>query len=64
MGQFLALIIVLAVTSWIRYARIIRGQVLTLREREFVLSARAIGASTLRIMMRHILPNVLTPAQT
>jgi peptide/nickel transport system permease protein len=56
------LIIVLAVTSWIRYARIIRGQVLTLRDREFVLSARALGASRLRIMLRHILPNVMTPA--
>ncbi len=56
------LIVVLAVTSWIRYARIIRGQVLSLREREFVLAARAISASTSRIMLRHILPNVLTPA--
>ncbi|WP_342358792.1 ABC transporter permease [Terrarubrum flagellatum] len=56
------LIVVLAVTSWIRYARIVRGQVLTLREREFVQSARAVGASTMRIMMRHILPNVMTPA--
>lgn len=56
------LIIVLALTGWVRYARIIRGQVLSLREREFILSARAIGASPLRIMLRHILPNVLTPA--
>jgi len=56
------LVVVLAVTSWIRYARIIRGQVLALREREFVQSARAIGASTTRIMLRHILPNVMTPA--
>ena len=56
------LIIVLALTGWVRYARIIRGQVLSLREREFVLSARAIGASPLRIMLHHILPNVLTPA--
>ncbi len=56
------IVIVLALTSWIRYARIIRGQVLAVREREFVLSARAIGASTTRIMFRHILPNVLTPA--
>jgi peptide/nickel transport system permease protein len=56
------LVLVLAVTSWIRYARIIRGQVLTLRDREFVLSARAVGASRLRIMLRHILPNVMTPA--
>ena len=56
------LIIVLALTGWVRYARIIRGQVLSLREREFVLSARVIGASPMRIMLYHILPNVLTPA--
>lgn len=55
-------VLVLALTSWIRYARVIRGQVLALREREFVQSAHAIGASTWRVMMRHILPNVLTPA--
>ncbi|MCO6383300.1 MAG: ABC transporter permease [Vannielia sp.] len=55
-------VLVLALTSWIRYARIIRAQVLSLREREFVQSARAIGASTRRIMFLHILPNVLTPA--
>jgi peptide/nickel transport system permease protein len=55
------LIIVLALTTWTRYARIVRGQVLALREREFVQSARAIGASAGRIMLRHILPNVLTP---
>lgn len=60
--SFSNLVIVLALTSWIRYARIIRGQVLALREREFVQSAHAIGASTMRIMLRHILPNVLTPA--
>lgn len=56
------IILVLALTSWVRYARIIRGQVLSVREREFVQSARAIGASGVRIMVRHLLPNVLTPA--
>jgi len=56
------LVIVLALVSWVRYARIVRGQVLAVREREFVQSARAIGASPLRIILRHILPNVLTPA--
>jgi peptide/nickel transport system permease protein len=55
------LVIVLALTTWTRYARIVRGQVLALREREFVQSARAVGASARRIMLRHILPNVLTP---
>ena len=56
------LVIVLALVSWVRYARIVRGQVLAVREREFVQSARAIGASAPRILLRHILPNVLTPA--
>jgi peptide/nickel transport system permease protein len=55
------LVIVLALTGWTRYARIVRGQTLLLRERDFVQSAHAIGASDLRIMLRHILPNVLTP---
>lgn len=54
-------IIVLALTSWTRYTRIIRGQVLVLKEREFILSAKAIGASAFWIMRQHILPNVLTP---
>lgn len=56
------LIIVLALVSWVRYARIVRGQVLAVRERDFVQSARAIGASPARIILKHILPNVLTPA--
>lgn len=55
------LVVVLALTSWLRYARIIRGQVLALREREFILSAHAIGAGTWRIMIKHLLPNVMTP---
>jgi peptide/nickel transport system permease protein len=56
------LIAILALTSWVRYARIVRGQVLAVREREFVQSARAIGAGHIRILAHHILPNVLTPA--
>ncbi len=55
------LIVVLAVVSWVRYARIVRGQVLAVRELEFIQSARAISASTTRILLRHTLPNVLTP---
>lgn len=52
------LIIVLGVTGWVAYARIVRGEVLSVREREFVEAARATGASHARIILRHILPNV------
>ncbi|MDO8945164.1 MAG: ABC transporter permease, partial [Desulfobacterales bacterium] len=55
------LIAVLALAGWVRFARIVRGEVIALRGLEFVLAARAAGASNLRIMFRHILPNVLAP---
>jgi peptide/nickel transport system permease protein len=55
------LTVVLALTGWTRYARVVRGEVLSLRAREFVLSAEAAGAGPTRIVFRHILPNVLTP---
>ena len=51
------LILVLGVTGWVTYARVVRGQVLSFREKEFVEAARALGAGDLRIMVRHILPN-------
>lgn len=51
----------LAVTNWVPYARLVRGEVLTIKEREFVQAARAIGSSNLRIIFRHILPNSLAP---
>jgi peptide/nickel transport system permease protein len=56
------LIAVLALTGWTRYARVVRGEVLSLREREFVLMARAAGARGARILWWHILPNVMTAA--
>ena len=55
------IIFVLGITSWVSYARIVRGEVLTLRTREFVSAARALGSSGGRIVFRHLLPNVLTP---
>jgi len=54
-------IILLIVSEWVKYARLVRGQVLTLREREFVLSARAIGVTNWRIIFQHLLPNLLGP---
>jgi peptide/nickel transport system permease protein len=55
------IIIVIGVSSWVVYARIVRGAALTLREREFVQAALALGGGDARVLLRHILPNVLTP---
>lgn len=55
------LIIVMAVTTWMIYARVVRGVTLTLREREFVLAARAVGATDIRIMLLHVVPNLVAP---
>jgi peptide/nickel transport system permease protein len=53
------IVIILGAVYWTRYARVIRGEVLTLREREFVKLAEIAGASKLRVIRRHILPNVM-----
>ena len=55
------LILALSVGGWVGYARLVRGQVLAVKEREFVEAARALGASDLRIFVRHILPNIVQP---
>lgn len=55
------MIFALSLNGWVGYARVARGQVLTVREREYVQAARAIGAGPARIMWRHILPNILSP---
>jgi peptide/nickel transport system permease protein len=55
------LILALSIGGWVGYARLVRGQVLAIREREFVEAARALGASNLRIFLRHILPNIIQP---
>jgi peptide/nickel transport system permease protein len=58
-GSWLMVALFLGLTNWMTLARIIRGLVLSFREREFVLAARALGASDRRIMFRHIVPNTL-----
>ena len=55
------LILALCIGGWVGYARLVRGQVLAVREREFVEAARALGASDWRIVTRHILPNIIQP---
>jgi peptide/nickel transport system permease protein len=55
------IIVVIGVSSWVVYARIVRGTALSLREREFVQAALALGSGDGRILLRHVLPNALTP---
>jgi peptide/nickel transport system permease protein len=55
------IMIIIGLTGWMGVARLVRAEVLTLRERDFILAARAIGASDLRIIFVHILPNALSP---
>ena len=56
------IIVILGLVYWTRYARVIRGEVLSLREREFIKLAEIAGASRARVILRHVLPNVLNSA--
>jgi len=58
---FTNLVLALAIGGWAGYARLVRAQVMAVREREYVDAARALGASGLRIYFRHILPNIVQP---
>lgn len=60
-GIFLLIVFGIGITSWMQTARIVRGDVMALKEREFVLAARSIGTPPRRMITRHILPNVLSP---
>lgn len=60
-GIFILTVSVIGITSWMQTARIVRGDVLSIKEREFVLAAKSIGTSSRRVVSRHILPNVLSP---
>lgn len=55
------LILALAISGWVGYARLVRAQVMAVKEREYVEAARALGASDVRILVRHVLPNILQP---
>ena len=61
MNGLLLLFTALAIVNWVGVARIVRGQVLSLKEKEFIEAARCIGASNSRIMFKHLLPNVIGP---
>jgi len=55
------IVLIIGLTSWMQPARLIRSEILSLKEREFIQAAKAIGASNMRIILRHLLPNALGP---
>ena len=55
------IMVIIGLTSWMGTARLIRAEMLSLKEREFIQAARAIGASNLRIILRHLIPNAIAP---
>ncbi|MET9127393.1 ABC transporter permease [Streptomyces sp. NPDC004528] len=57
-------ILVLGITGWVSYARVVRSEVMSLRSRDFITEARAIGVTDRAIMRRHLLPNVMAPLAT
>ncbi|WP_445159133.1 ABC transporter permease [Maritalea mobilis] len=60
-GIFILIVFVIGITSWMQTARVVRGDVLAIKEREFVLAAKSIGTRPSRMILRHILPNVMSP---
>lgn len=60
-GMFILIVTVIAITSWMPMARIVRGDILAIKEREFVLAARSIGTRSDKLILRHLLPNVMSP---
>jgi oligopeptide transport system permease protein len=60
-GGLLGVLIALGLVFWLTISRIVRGEVLALREKEFITAARAIGATDRQLMLRHILPNIMAP---
>lgn len=60
-GMFILIVSIIGVTSWMQTARIVRGEVLALKEREFILAARSIGTTPRKIITRHLLPNIMSP---
>ena len=61
LGIFLLVVFIIGVTSWMQTARVVRGDVLSIKEEEFVLAAHSIGTRKRKLIMRHIIPNTLSP---
>jgi len=63
-GGFLRLVMVLGVTGWVGYARVVRSEVLSIRTSEYIMAAQTVGVGSFRILVKHILPNIVAPAVT
>ena len=61
LGIFVLMVLIIGGTSWMQTARIVRGEVLAIKEQEFILASRSIGTRNSRIIINHIIPNVLSP---
>ncbi|MGI9610929.1 MAG: ABC transporter permease, partial [Acidimicrobiia bacterium] len=61
LGIFLLMVLIIGGTSWMQTARIVRGEVLAIKEQEFILASRSIGTRPRRIISQHVVPNVLSP---
>ncbi len=60
-SSIINIMVVIGITSWMGVARLIRAEILSLKEREFILASRAVGASDFRIIVRHLMPNAIAP---
>ncbi len=63
-GSFWNMVLVLSLSGWVNYARVIRSEVLSLREQEYIIAARTINVGPARLLLRHILPNILGSVMT
>ncbi len=61
LGIFVLMVLIIGGTSWMQTARIVRGEVLSLKEQEFILASRSIGTRPWRIISKHVIPNVMSP---
>lgn len=60
-SNFITILIAMSIIYWIPMARLVRGQILSLKEQDYVLAAKALGASPMRILIKHVIPNIMGP---
>ena len=63
-GGFFKLVLVLGITGWVQFARVVRSEVLSIRTSEYIMAAQTVGVGSFRILVKHILPNIIAPAVT